>query len=107
MKTFAQLKNFCEKNNVRYEINPIYKTYFNWVTLEDVKFVVGYEFGMNNIAGRKGRSEWQWVWFECSAEELTDDVKFFFERRYSMLNGKTYQGWRERFHVIETIERRS
>ena len=59
MKTLKELKNFCEKNNVRYEINAIYGEPYEILDYVDGKFkyvehrnLLGYEIGMNNIAGR-------------------------------------------------------
>ena len=115
MKTLAQLKNFCEKNNVRYEIHPKYSDPYEILDYVDGKFqfvehrtLLGYTIGMNNIAGKSGRSEWNWTWFETLSchEEPTDDTKFFFSHRYSMVNGKYYKGWREDFNAENTIERR-
>jgi hypothetical protein len=110
MKTYKELKDFCEKNNVRHEIHPIWsKPWYNPFSREEQRCILGYEIGMNNIAGRKGKSEWQWVWFETVGcpKELTEDVKFTFKWRYSQLNGRTYQGCREGWQANDTIERRS
>ena len=116
MKTLAEIKSFCEKNNVRYEINPLYGEPYELLENVDGKYefvehrtLLGYEIGMNNIAGKKGQSEWQWVWFETIAhfdEELKDDTKFYFRERYSQVNGRSYKGWREAIKVFDTIERR-
>ena len=120
MKTFKELKNFCEKNNVRYEINPLYsrpKMIEQFVQGEDGKYsitmvehrtILGYEIGMNNIAGKKGQSEWQWVWFETvlCPETLEDDTKFIFRNRYSQVNGENHKGFRESWQAEKTIERR-
>lgn len=118
MKTLKELKNFCEKNNVRYEINAIYGKPFDILEYKDGKFkfvehrtLLGYEIGMNNIAGKRGRSEWQWTWFETigcfkESEQPNDDTKFYFRERYSMVNGKSNKGWREAMKVEDTIERR-
>jgi len=120
MKTLNELKNFCEKNNVRYEMNPLYsepiiieqlvkdengKIRFAMV---EHRTLIGYEFGMNNIAGKSGRSEWQWVWFETIGcfDEPKDDTKFCFRNRYSMVNGENHKGWREEWKAENTIERR-
>lgn len=108
MKTLAELKAFCEKNNVRYELNPRYAKdgFYNIITGEYEKVQVGWFFGMNNIAGRKGKSEWNWTWFESIGSEANDDTMFYFSERYSMVNGKSYKGWREDMAANETIERR-
>lgn len=120
MKTFKELKDFCEKNNVRYEINPLYSepTMIETVDRDEngnlrFKFkehqtLIGYEFGMNNISNRCGKSEYQWVWYETVVcfDEPTDDTQFFFRARYSQVNGKTYKGWREEMNAEETMERR-
>ena len=116
MKTLKELKNFCEKNNVRYEINPIYGKPYETLEYVDGKFkyvehrtLLGYEIGMNNIAGKSGKSEWQWTWFETIScdENLTDDAKFFFRERYSMVNGTSNKGWRELLKAEDIIERRT
>lgn len=115
MKTLKELKNFCKKNNVRYEINPIYGKPYEILDYVDGKFkyvehrnLLGYEIGMNNIAGKNGKSEWNWTWFETFAcdDEIKDDTKFFFRERYSMVNGISNKGWREAFQAERTIERR-
>lgn len=120
MKTLAELKQFCEKNNIRYEMSPIYSKPYMYETIEmgengKIRFVMkedrtllGYTFGMNNIAGKKGRSEWQWTWFDTLAcfDEPTNDTIFLFRERYSMLNGVRHKGWREEFNAENTIERR-
>lgn len=120
MKTLNELKSFCEKNNVRYEMNPLYskpsmieqlvkdengKIRF---TMVEHRTLIGYEFGMNNIAGKSGRSEWQWVWFETIGcfDEPKDDTEFWFRNRYSMVNGENHKGWREEWNAENTIERR-
>ena len=121
MKTLKELKNFCEKNNVRYEINPIYseprmieqlekdENGKIRLTLKEHSTIVAYEFGMNNIAGRSGKSEWQWVWFESAIypDQPSEDTIFWFRERYSMVNGMSYKAWRERMNALNTIERRS
>lgn len=121
MKTFKELKDFCEKNHVRYETNPLYSKPTMVEQLErdengkirlvfkEHRTLLGFEMGMNNIAGRKGRSEWQWVWFETllCVEELTDDCQMIFRNRYSMVNGCNHEGWREAVNAVKTIERRS
>ena len=115
MKTYKQLKEFCETKNVRYEVNPIYSKPYEYLAYEDGKAVwkenrilLRYEFGMCNIAGRKGRSEWQWVWFESILcfQELNDNTKFLFRNRYSQVNGVNYKGWREKCKAEHTIELR-
>ena len=108
MKTLAELKSFCEKNNVRYELNPMYakQEHFNIVTGEYEKLQIGWYFGMNNIAGKKGKSEWNWTWFKAYGEEANDETVFFFDERYSMVNGKSYKGFSEDFAANRMIERR-
>jgi hypothetical protein len=120
MKTFSELKSFCEKNNIRYEINPRYSkaTFVLQPVIDengDIRFTtqehrtfLGYEIGMNNIAGRKGKSEWNWVWFETLGipKDLTDDTLFCFRERYSQNNGKSNKGWREELNAENTIENR-
>lgn len=115
MVTFKQLKDFCEKNNIRYEMNPQYSEPTDIMVFEDGKLVwkehrtlLGYEFGMKNIAGKSGRSEWNWTWFETIAcyEEPKDDTKFYFRERYSQVNGKSYKGWREDMKAVNIIRRK-
>ena len=116
MITLKQLKDFCEKNNVRFEMNPQYSKPNDILVYEDGKKVrkehrtlLGYEFGINNIACKSGKSEWNWTWFEtiCCFEEPTDETKFFFRERYSQVNGKSYKGWRESVKAVNTIIRKS
>lgn len=109
MKTLRELKNFCEKNNVRYEINTVYYPSDYDLPVEE-REICKYEIGMNNIAGRNGLSNYQWVWFECYAfggKKLTDDCEMMFRERYSQVNAKSYKGWRESWAAEECIERRS
>ena len=107
MITYKQLKEFTEKCGVRFELNPRYakEGYYNL----DGKYIrpqIGWFFGMNNISGRSGSSEYQWVWFSCLDDTLVDSSVFFFEERYSQVIGKSYTGWREGFRATDTIERR-
>ena len=117
MKTYKELKDFCEAKNVRFEVNPLYSKPYEYLGFENGKAVwkqsrtfLGYEIGMCNIAGRNGRSEWQWVWFEtiCFKEEegLKDETAFFFRERYSQVNGQSYKSFREGWNAEKTIERR-
>ena len=108
MKTLVELKAFCEKNNVRYELHKMMnRARYPWENEEnDERYQVGWSFGMNNIAGRSGKSEWNWTWFECYGAELTDETAFFFVERYSQVNGKSNTGLRELIQAEETIERR-
>lgn len=95
MKTYAELKAFVEKTNAKYEINPLYSTFsfFSFVEGKEItrSTLVGYEFGINNVSGRKGIAEWAWTWFEFTClnddEELTEDSKFFFRNRYNAATG--------------------
>lgn len=107
MKTLSQLKAFCEKNNIKYELNPMLgHEYYNSFKGKWQRPQIGWYFGMNNIAGKKGKSEWQWTWFECYDNEVKDDTIFFFSERYSMLNGRSYKGGSEMIQAEDTIERR-
>lgn len=108
MKTLAQLKNFCEKNNVRYEINPLYYDCDRFLPVEE-REIMGYEIGMNNISGKQGASSWQWVWFECYTfgKPLSDECEMMFRERYSQLNATSNKSWREGWAAEATIERRS
>lgn len=112
MITYKELKNFVETCGVRHELNPKKSTY-EGIDIVDgkIKFVEkeminGFFFGMNNISGRSGKSEWQWFWFECYDQEITDDSTFFFVERYSMVNGTSNKGFREGMKAIDTINRR-
>ena len=112
MLTYKELKQFIEANNVRFELIPV-TTEYDSMDLVDgkIKFVksemvVGYDIALNNIAGRTGRSEWQWVWFHCTDDNLKDDSHFWFTQRYSQVNGKSYKGISEDIKAIETIRRR-
>jgi hypothetical protein len=107
MFTLNQLKNFCEKNNVRYELNPRYtkEEYYNYTTKEWERVQTGWYFGMNNISGTK-QGEWQWVWYQTIGEKLDEETKFFFEERYSMAVGKSYRGLNEDWRAYNTITRR-
>ena len=116
MITLKQLKDFCEKNNVRFEMHPQYSKPTDIMVYENGKYVwkehrtlLGYEFGMNNIACRSGKSEWNWTWFETIGcyEEPKDDTVFYFRERYSQVNGKSYTGWRESMKAEDTIMRKS
>lgn len=104
----SELKTFCEKNSVRYEINAKRsEKWYNPYSGEYEDCVLGWYFGMNNIAGKAGKSEYQWTWYYCfDSEALTDNSDFFFEERYSQLNGKSYKGCREAIQADETIRRR-
>lgn len=115
MITLKQLKDFCEKNNVRYEMNPQYSKPTDIMVYEDGKYVwkehrtlLGYEFGMNNIACKSGKSEWNWTWFEtlCCWDEPTDETDMCFRERYSQVNGKSYKGWREAMKAENIIIRK-
>lgn len=110
MKTLKELREFCNKCNVRFEEHPIMKDLglFHFEDGELVKDLVcvGYEFGMNNITGRKGNSEWQWVWFETITENPGENDNLWFRERYSMANGKSYKDINNRMAANETIERR-
>ena len=97
MKTYKQLKDFAEKNNVRFEVNPMWsKEYYNAGEGRYTRDIIGYYFGLNNITGRKGKSEYQWVWYETFDTTLSDEVSFFFAERFSCVSGKAYKGWEER-----------
>ena len=115
MKTYKQLKDFCETKNVRYEVNPMYSNPYEYLAVDDGKVVwkegrtlLGFEIGMCNIAGRKGKSEWQWVWFETllCPDTLDDDTQFIFRNRYSQVTGQYHRGWREGQQANRTIETR-
>lgn len=107
MFTLNQLKSFCEKNNVNYELNPRYseEEYYSVTSHKWEKIQIGWYFGMNNISGTK-QGEWQWVWYETIGEELNEDTNFFFSERYSMAVGKSYKGINESYRAYETINKR-
>ena len=90
MKTYKELKQFVEKQGCVFECS---------------KGDYSHHFGINNPTGRKGASEWQWVWFESIGEELNDETIFFPSHRYSISNGKYYKGWQEKIRMEEIIER--
>ena len=105
MKTYKQLKDFAEKNNVRFEVNPKWSgEYYSHTEGKYVRDIIGYYFGLNNITGRKGKSEWQWVLYETYDTELTDESLFFFVERYSCVNGKSYKGFEERMRANGIIK---
>lgn len=108
MFTLNQLKSFCEKNNVRYEINPRYsdKEIYNFLTKKWDKIQLGWYFGMNNISGTK-QGDFQWVWYEAiTCQELSDETNFYFVERYSCAVGKSYKGINESWKAYKTITRR-
>ena len=111
MKTLKELKDFCNKFGIRYEIcERLGDETYDFVNGTWYRPVLGYEIGMNNISGRKGFSEWSWTWFKTftlPSEELTDDTHFWFDRRYSQMVGKTYKGWNEEFKAMHIIENRT
>lgn len=111
MKTYSELKQFIEKTGCDFQCNPIVKEYeyFNPFAIESpiVKssFVMGYRFGINNPTKRLGQASYQWYWFESIGEELNDDTKFYFEYRFSMINGESHKGWQERAKINDRIEK--
>lgn len=108
-KTYKQLKDFCETKNVRHEVNTIYsEPWYNPYDNEEHRTILGFEIGMCNIAGRKGNSEWQWVWFETllCPDTLEDDTLFIFRNRYSQVTGQDHRGLREGLQANRTIETR-
>ena len=107
MKTLKELKDFCSKNGIRYELIEKFGSEIYDFDGNTHRPIMGWYFGMNNIAGRKGLSEWSWTWFESYEEKLNDEAMFFFEKGYSQVNGKTYKGWNEEFKAMHIIERRT
>lgn len=108
MKTYSELKQFIEKTGCRFECNPIIHEYeyfhpYNGIVKDEI--IEGYSFGIKNPSQKKGKSEWQWVWFESIGEKLNEDTRFFFRHRYSQVNAKTYKGWEERARINERIEK--
>lgn len=114
MITYAQIKSIAAKNGCKVEVSPINsKTHTRMVvkdgkyTWEDYTFILGYKVGVQNLFGRKGRSEWQWFWFETLAcdETLDDDSQLLFIHRYSQLTGQYNKGLMERVKVMEFIDK--
>ena len=107
----SQLREFAKTCNVRFEEHQIIEKgeeYYNpfskeWITPE---YVVGYEIGFNNISGRSGVAEWQWVWFHTYKEEVNDDTDMYFRERYSMNTGESHKSFREGWNAERTIIRR-
>ena len=112
MITYAQLKSIAAKNNCRIEVNPRYSKPYEYITIEDGKPVwkehrthLGFEIGVNNLYGRKGKSEWQWFWFETlgTPETFEEDSALLFNHRYSMVTGKYHKGIRELINACSYI----
>jgi len=108
MITYAQLKSIAEKNNCKVEVLPVYSKPVEYYAFEDGKLTIkehrthlGFEIGVRNLYGRKGRSEWQWFWFSTFGcpETLEDDTELLFSHRYSQLTGKYHKGVWERINV--------
>ncbi len=108
MITYKELKEFTAKCNVKHELNPRYcdSEYYSTITHKWERVQLGWYFGMNNISGKSGQNEWQWVWFSCLDDEITDESVFFFVERYSQMVGRSYKGIREDIRACETIKRR-
>lgn len=95
MITYAQLKSIAAKNGCKVEVEQIFsKPWYNPYSMEEYRTPLGFEVGIRNLYGRKGRSEWQWFWFKTSLcpETLEDDTQLYFEHRYSQLTGKSNKG---------------
>lgn len=108
MKTYKELKDFAEKRGSKFKLNPKFRElnlYDFFGNLQTEKEIFGYYFGIQNPSGRKGKSEYQWVWFETYKTEVNEDTIFYFEERYSMLNGKSYKGISEEIRINEMIEK--
>lgn len=107
----SELRNFAQACNVCFEEHPIIRKgeeYYNpfskeWITPE---YVVGYEIGLNNISGRTGVAEWQWVWFDTFKDEVDGNTEMCFRERYSMNTGKSHKSFREGWDAEKTINRR-
>ena len=107
MNTYAELLQYCKKNNLKYEVNAWYEK-TDSIYFEDGKIEMGTYFGICNLANRSGKSEWSWTWFKCydKKDDLKDDSYFSFVERYSMLNGKSYTGtkeWQRAFHILNGV----
>ena len=96
MKTYSELIQYCEKNNLQFEVNTWYEK-TDSIYFEDGKIEMGTYFGICNLANRSGKSEWNWTWFKSydKKDELHEDSHFNFVERYSMVNGKSYTGVKE------------
>lgn len=96
MKTYSELIQYCEKNNLQYEVKTWYEK-TDSIYFEDGKIEAGTYFGICNLANRSGKSEWNWTWFKSfdKKDELHEDSHFNFVERYSMVNGKSYTGVKE------------
>lgn len=109
MRTYKELKEFVEKQGCGFVCEPITHEYeyFNPFECKIVKAtsITGYNFGINNPACKNGKSEWQWYWFESIGEGLKDETNFYFEKRYSQVNGKLYKGWQERLRINNIISK--
>lgn len=108
MKTLNELKHFCEKNNVRYELSPLYSVerIYSYTTGNFEHIQIGWQFGMNNIGGTK-KSASQWIWFRNYDDVAEGESKFWFYQRFSCTNGKAYKGAAEMWKCLNIIERRS
>jgi hypothetical protein len=106
MKTFSELKTYCEKQGLQFEVNQRFMDNYTFLPAEE-RHEFGTFFGICNLANRKGDSEWSWTWFMSydNKSELKEDSVFFFEERYSQLSGRSYKGWRERSRANEKIEK--
>lgn len=113
MKTYGELKAFVEKVNAKYEMHPLYHVYEHYNPFtgewEKNKILIGYEFGIENIAGRKGASTYIYTWFQCDVignEELNDNSTFFFRNKYNWASGREEKGVMVGINAEMTMERR-
>lgn len=113
MITYGQLKSIAEKKGLRIEVSTRYSKPYEYIAYEDGKCVwkesrtiLGYTIGINNLYGRKGKSEWQWFWFETLAcyDTLEDDTVVMFTHRYSQVTGNYNKGINDRLSVVSYIK---
>lgn len=113
MITYAQIKSIAAKNGCKVEVNPIYTKPYDYPAIENGKVVwkttraqYGFEIGVRNLYGRKGKSEWQWFWFESllTPESLEDETRLSFKHRYSQLTGNYNKGLWEGIRIHNYIK---
>ena len=109
---YAKIKSIAAKNNCEVEVSPVYSKTNMYLTMEDGKLtwkehrsILGFEIGIRNLYGRKGKSEWQWFWFQTllCPETLEDEIPLIFEHRYSQLTGQYNKGIWEGINACEYI----
>lgn len=114
MITYAQLKSIAAKNGCKVEVNTIYGKPYDCPGIDEngkvvwrtIRVQLGFEIGVRNLYGRKGKSEWQWFWFETlsTPETLEEETRLIFKHRYSQLTGNYNRGLWERINACNYIE---